>query len=408
VAENTLDIATKLKPEHGWLELFTWTHKDLIIDGILGRQDSVLVGRQAEETEPAFEVWGPDHILEYDDLDPSLANLVTTPCWQTSIVLQSDPREQDWHDAVELACNIAENCNGAVYYRETGKIVYPRGLKGQPTTTLDDSPKIDLVKLDWFVHLSEASVATAERFLSTLKQTCPEALPVRFGFHEPLEGRVPADNYGSFLKAWESGKTTEKNSLLFIKSKSPCLSGFVGFPFRFLGPVSPEGNLVKIRLDFDSRVLNQDPAWCEKVVRLFIELATNLNAFYGCGYVERNWNLYRVLSGGPDTEQYPTPLGHEWYGIPPTPMWLSWFGKPYKELVAKSFNTISPTVTERGAFVRSGEKPMNWDELKAITWNLPKSLLAKEKEDLFLKRISKRDHAHYTALPADFIPDLAS
>jgi hypothetical protein len=384
----------------------------------------VLIGRPNGD-EPVFEIWGPYQVVEDEDIAPELLEFVSAPCWTLQVHIQSDPPKNDWSDANNFVRYIAQDCGGAVYYQELGEVVWPKPKRGRldPET----APLVDLVKLEWLVHVSEPTIETAGLLLDLIKDRSPEVLPIRFGFHEPMEVRLEAGNFSPFLNArkkgldeWRQGRLTKDfpkgvqdfpSTLLFFKSKRPCFGGHVAFP-PMIGGLGrkPTEQFVRISLNFDRAQFDLDPAWCERTVGLFTDVANNLRAFYGNGYVERYWSTYRGLSGTPSTdhhpatEQYPLPIGHEWYGIPPAPTWLLWLGVPYKELVRESFQNSNNVMLEEGILIRQGPTPMDLDQLQGLAPSFPSRLLAQTIGEPWLRE--KGGRRYYRGRPAEFIPRL--
>ena len=355
------------------------------------------------------------HAFEDNDLPPDLAELVHAPCWTFQISLDSHPPKEDWELANSLARFIAITCEGAVFYNEADEILWPEAVK-KKTNWPKKPPLVDLVKLEWFVHLSQPSVSTPGLFLTLLKQLCPEAVPVRFGIVHPLQGRLENEDEGAFGDLWKEsnekqGKETSNFGMFHFTGNPPCFGGHVSFPSHLI----KEGNksnqqYVELTLQFDRGPLNTDSKWSEKVVSLFGDVAKNLQAFYGHSYVERNYSKYRGIflspksDNHPGTEQYPLPMGHEWLGIPPAPTWLVWLGPPYVGLVEESLQTVAYIQSEGGIMIRRGPKPMDLDQLQGMPLGFPQRLLVKVMEDPWLKE--KRGRWPYRGKSAEFIPQL--
>lgn len=241
------------------------------------------------------------------------------------------------------------------------------------------------------MRLSHPGAATSGPFLNLLRELCPEAVPIRFGNVEPLEYRLP-ENDALFEDLWrKSNQNQSKKALmlgtLFFTAKTPCFGGAVSFSPRLHGTgEKPEEQFVRLALRFDRGVLNDNPNSCEEVVKLFVEVSRNLRAFYAHAFVERNWSTYRGLSGTPETEQYPLPIGHEWFGIPPAPTWLHWLGHPYVSLVQESLKNVDHSTTEEGIFIRRGATPMDLDQFHGVKLSFPPGLLAQAIEDAWFRQ----------------------
>ena len=414
---NTLTLAVKEKPDQKLLNDFVASHPQLVVDGVLGEKDSVVVRKTSDQANESFEIWRPMRASEDEDLEPDLAALVQVPCWVFQISLDSNPPKDDWELANSLARFIAMTCKGAVFYDELGKVVWPEAAskKASPFTK---GRLVDLVKLQWFVHLSQPSVATASPFLTSLRKLYPEAVPVRFGIVEPLQGLLQPGDDRPFEDLWKKSDENQSRDdlnvgMIDFTGKSPCFGGFISFPPRLMGVGKKhEEQFAKVSLSFDRAPFSNDSDMCEKLVNLFSGIAKNLRAFYGHSYVERNWTTYRRLSFTPKTDQlpgtehYPLPIGHEWFGIPQAPTWLAWFGLPYVALVQESLRNVEHVRTEEGILIRRGPKPMDLDQLHASAPSFPLRLLAQVVEDPWLKE--KGGRWSYRAKRAEIIPRLDS
>ena len=80
-------------------------------------------------------------------------------------------------------------------------------------------------------HVKEPT-RTGQAFLDVLKEAFPELRPYRFGTYEPLQGQLGPEDDKPFIDAWKARHADEAgyNSLLFLKSRRPCLYSSVGFP----------------------------------------------------------------------------------------------------------------------------------------------------------------------------------
>lgn len=251
------------------------------------------------------------HAFEDNDLQPDLAELVHAPCWTVQISLDSHPPKEDWELANSLARLIAITCEGAVYYDEGDKIVWPEAVQKKANRP-EKPPLVDIVKVDWFVHLSQPSVSTPAQFLSLLRKLCPEGVPVRFGTTHPLQGRLGPENDGQLADLWKEsnekqGRETLNFGMFHFTGKPPCFGGHVSFPPQLIR----DGNrlnqrYLELMLEFDRGPLRSDSKWCEKVVDLFVEVSKTLGAFYAQSYVERNT---AIIAGSPSAQSPKIILG---------------------------------------------------------------------------------------------------
>jgi hypothetical protein len=390
-------------------------------------------GSKVEKASP-IHVSGPHKIFEDGDMQPEIVALVPAPAWQLEIG-SALSTEETWDDALGLAQYVAMNCRGAVWTGESG-LVWPRQEReGVPRAKRAEAKPIDTLALEWFSHASKGPVKSGQAFLDVLRENFSELRPYRFGMFEPLQGQLGPEDDGPFLDAWKAygAEDADIMSMLSLKGKRPFLSGYVFFPQKYLTrlrgagpfgarPLRPTQNMLRLKLEFDLDDL-KDRAALEKTVTLFVAMAKGLGSFYAHGYVERGYLSSRedrlVVSGL--KKQYPLPMGHEWFGIPPVPTWLSWFGRPYKSLVTPTLSGRDQSgisEEEGGVFVRLGEYPADLDQLQAIKLELPGELLARRDEDRDLAHLINKlenikvDDVHiqasrsYKGRPAELIPKI--
>ena len=243
-------------------------------------------------------------------------------------------------------------------------------------------PRFDLLTLEWYVHVSKPPIATARPFVELLRKYCPQALPRRFGFHEPLEGKLSVKNMHPSCNIG-SGSANQRTSYCSSSPKVRVLE--VTFPFHpKIGTFAnkPTAQFVSICLEFDGTMVSADSRWCENVVSLFTEGAVVFEAFYAHSYLEPDYTIYRGWwSPTRETKQYPLPYGHEWYGIPDVTTWLNCYGRPYKSLVEESLRGLAMTVREGGILLKLGEKPVDLDALRNSAPRIPFELLGRRTEE---------------------------
>jgi hypothetical protein len=337
-------------------------------------------GRKAARNEEPILIYGPYRIFERDDMEPDVAILVPAPCWQIEIACAVSS-EETWQDGFALAEHIAKTCKGVVWTGELG-VSWPPNAKHVPRA---EGRRIDLLKLEWVAHKSKESVKTGETFLQTLRRSLPEARPTRFGTYNPLQGQLGPKSDKPFLEFWRQCADQGFGHLSF-RSRSPLVEGYVSFPktsqFRaktrsWAPPVRPTEEIVEITMEFDEKAISENGPLRERIVKLFVEMAKQLQCFYARGYVERKFSWYRnePIDVPQVTELYPAALGYEWMGIPSEPAWLSWFGRPYMPLMGQSVKRLKPVVTKDGIFVRLGSKPADLHQLKGARIDLPDDLL---------------------------------
>ena len=335
-----------------------------VVNGALTDEGNVLISKKSRNQQhPCFTIDGPFHV-ELDDLDEQVTAAVLDARWLTQISLPAAASGADLKLALQLAKSIAETCHGAVYDPQVDQVVWPR-KSYRRFIAPKQQERIRLIGLDWYLPMSRSSSDTAKLLLRVLRKTCPEAVPTRFGTFEPLQHRLGSDDE-SFVNVWKEVGSVTYGDMFFWKSKSPSYGGSASFPdqrdrFR---PAGVE-RAICLSVDFDGRALDTNPAWCETVVNLFLEVARQLRAFYGHGYVQRNVIGGRSVWFDQQSEGAPTVRGRWWLGLPPWPTWLAWFGGGYGRLLKSSMADPAIHFPE-GIFLRCGDTPLAIDELTSV------------------------------------------
>lgn len=404
-----LTIATREKPIGLHLEEFVAARGGLTFEGQLGEEFSniIITARDKPGSDAVVEIYSPVRAIESEDIDEGLAALVTPPCWLTELGVPGFTKK-GIEVAKELARHIAERCQGAVLDPQVGSVVWPES-PSEPLRSPSKNERIREINLEWYLPRSRAAPDTGPVFMAALRRHRPEAVPVRFGKFEPLQGRLEPGRDEPFFAAWSDAGRDPLGSLIF-KAKAPCFGGSIHLP----GSRPPRvGDLpvTKISLQFDGRIVCTDESWREKVVSLFVELSRALGAFYGRGYVLRNIIVSR---GGPafdgKSETYPSAaIRGSWCGIPPTPAWLLWFGGPYTPLVRHALEGVQRIESSAGTFVRFGIEPLDLDQLRTVGVDLPDRLMAKHEIRPTIKLPDGREAKILGAdvKPAEFTPELS-
>jgi hypothetical protein len=320
-----------------------------------------------------FTVDGPFEV-EVDDLEEQVIASVLDPHWLTQISVPAAASNSDLKLAGQLAKHIAVTCDGSVYDPQLDKVVWPRQSRRRFVAPAKEE-RIRLVGLDWYLPSVQSSRETAKVLLQTLRKTCPEALPTRFGTFEPLQHRMET-NGESFVSVWEEVSRVEYGDMFFWKTKSPFYGGDISFPDQREPRLAGVKRAIHFSMSVDGRALDAEPAWRETVVRLFVELARRLRAFYGVGYVQRNVIARRSIFFDTQSEGSPTLPGRWWLGLPPTPTWLAWFGAGYRNALEASVKDRASLNTPEGILFRLGDAALDVDQLYGIFPPVPRSLFA--------------------------------
>jgi hypothetical protein len=347
---------------------------------------NVLVRRSGSDGEQAaFTIDGP-HVVEIEDLPDALAGGVLSPRFLVEISAPAAATAADRAVARGLAKQLAERFHGAVYDPQSDELLWPRTRKRVYTASRDEA-RIRVVNLSWYVEGGESAHELPAQLLHGLRGACPEALPRRYGDHEPFQHKMEPGRENDFISFWRDLAAHELRQMLSWKAQSPCFGGTASFPDK--RAKYPDGRpagipgtkkCTVISLDFDGRALHGDERWCTAVVGLFSSMAKRLGAHYAAAHVERNVIAKRSLWYDGESERLPMPFS-SFAGLPPVPTWLAWFGRPYAPHVADSMRDHAEQTGDGAWLFRGGPEPMDVDELANRFPSLPARLIFKPRED---------------------------
>ena len=197
-----LTIATREKPIQLYLQEFAAARSGLTYEGRLGEEFSnvIITVRDKPGLDAFVELYSPVRAIESEDIDEGLAALVTPPCWLTELGVPGFTK-RGIEVAKELARHIAERCQGAVLDPQVGSVIWAVSPPEPPQSRSKDE-RIREVNLEWYLPPSRAAPDTGLIFLATLRRHCQEAVPVRLGKFEPLQGRLESSRDEPFFAAW--------------------------------------------------------------------------------------------------------------------------------------------------------------------------------------------------------------
>jgi hypothetical protein len=347
------------------------------------------------EVAELIQVEGPV-AAELEDFADEITEACAMPRWMTSIMVPYSAGG----DAIETACELAEAIakagDGAAFDPQTEMILWPtapdaikavRAARGEPARPRGKERKTSLVSLEWLVTAEQWDQAPAT-LLAVLARHVPEALPTRYGHHEPLQHRYEdAEAFARFVVVADD---EDGDDDVDYDAK--------GDGFWWAGAPSFGGSWTLVRehgigalgVDFDLQGIG---GRLDAVVALFADAARELGAFFAAAQVEPGVtvnaaNRVYLTADSEGQETFLTLDG--WRGLPPVPTWLSWFGRPYRDLVdphliperfvgpRKGFlrRRATPDIhIERardGILVRIGDSPKPVGELG--DWPLPREL----------------------------------
>lgn len=234
--------------------------------------------------------------------------------------------------AMKIARTLAELTDGVVHDRQNDD----RPIWSRRPLRLFKPPaakRIDVIDFEWFIRREDLPPGLPGRLLESFRTWIPEALPRRFGEHEPLQHALADEGDDGFVRAWRS-----ESGGLFWKTTRPCLSGSASAigdaftPYLIGGEDELRHPIGQISLTLDLRTL-EDRRWRDDLVSAFASVAEVTGAFYAQASVERNWG-YGGGSLWCDGQTQTNPgltVRARWYGLPPYPVWLAWHGDLYHD-----------------------------------------------------------------------------
>ncbi|MER7070197.1 hypothetical protein [Terrabacter sp. NPDC000476] len=307
-----------------------------------------------------FTLDGPAPI-DPEDVPAEVSAVLLDASYLYRIAAVEGSAEVSIQHAIRFARRLAESTDGAVVDQQTER-VWSRSRsrsfrRPEPTT------RVDVVELEWFCLRADIDDGTPTVFLETVERHLPEALPRRFGEHEPLQGRYDDGGAEGFLRSWR-----DATSFISFTGTGVCADGAMdaGPADEFSGP------FWSMSLSVHAEAL-RSPDWREAARRVFLALADGLPAFYACATVTRDhiWSGRSLRADG-RTESVHRPLERQdsWMGLPPRTPWWTWLGTPYRE-VASLLPARRVTATRVGVLWESAPDPAPADSLEPLSVLLP-------------------------------------
>jgi hypothetical protein len=278
------------------------------------------------------EVDGP---LEAQDEDapPQVVAALLSVGWTVELSLPAAATKRDVTAAARFARAVAESGRGVVYDPQEDRITWPRNpARLRKVETSREGRADDLaIQLHW-LFARRLTSADAHTLLAVLSDAMPEAVPVRFGDYEPMQGRLERDGAEAFAAFWDGG------DMAFWRGAKPFDWGFVflergrgaALPPDQRPPLGPD----ELELDFLSGVCD-DARWLAAIERLLVHVADALGAFFAYAHHEKQ-----------KVERHA-----DWQGLPPEPLWLAWLGDAYREAAGA------------GPLIRNADRP---DDFKVL------------------------------------------
>lgn len=323
------------------------------------------------------EVDGPNR-LEAEDLPDRATGAIRGSGWLVEISAKG-PTSGKW--AMELAIHLARAADGVVFDPQEDAVTWPSGWRSaDPATGVE---LIDLVELSWYVHRPSDIAGLIRRMLQVVEDHAPEALPKRYGTYEPFQERFEGPGRGEDLARVAVEAALTYASMVFFSANRPAYSGALSISSLQKYPPGHDRATVQLSASFDGRAFARDVAFADRIVSLFLAMASEVKSIYAAAWVERDWELRRGrIWSGAATESRPLPRADAWIGLPASPTWLAWFGGPYVSEIREAIVRRGHPTTESddGLFLRVGEQPRNASELAGVFPPLPGHLITRRRD----------------------------
>lgn len=353
-----LEVATRHEPTEAAVKAFLYQDESLRVEGAFGTGSNLVVERRSPGGfRSLFTVDGPDS-AEGEDLPAPLASLEPRPRWNLLISVHEAARPEGVRVAQMLARQVAEAWDGVVYDPQSDEIVRTGGERERPERAA--GKRLAIVEVEWVFPLSRFTMESLNVLLDVIERVFPQAMPRR-------ERRLQA--------SWREQSVGANRSFASLswEAREPTYGALVYIDRQRDYPVKGSVAAWALTLSIDYETVKTNSSVRERVVDLFVQIATQLGAFYGAayvrrGYIERQGKLLTDL----ETEDYFIPT---WNGLPSFPTWLAWFGQPYRGLIAPTLAGNRVHERSGGLFLRMGDEPMTRDEMEDLFPLLPPLLV---------------------------------
>ncbi len=310
--------------------------------------------------EVAFSVEGPMRV-ERDDLPLVVARTlpgstcvyhVRVPYDVKSVGDEFRAEPNDHH--LGAAKEYAEDLATAV----GGQVVDPQVISSPEDEEADPSRRTAeklYVHLRWFRRFGELADATAlaERYLQAVRESFPLAVPVRFGSHEPFQGRLPRDGGAAFDALYRAECRADS---LAMTSKD--------FISASISPWTPiGGDYQTISIDFDLDHLVESDA-LGAVEGFLVDVARRVGSFFA--FAELNDTRFATAR--------PRGFDGAWGGLPVDPQWATWYDAEYSTLVRPRLRGGEIQEFPEGLMHRWSTTPARADAIRrglSTTWPPP-------------------------------------
>jgi hypothetical protein len=257
-----------------------------------------------------------------EDVPHDVAQLLPGVAYRYGLVLEPIGAPAAGKKLLVGAANaIAKAAHGAVVDPQTDEVWLPSGLKRYRTTQKEET--VAVVNFAWW-HWGRPSRARVGELLTVLERTLPEALPRRYGDHEPPPHEYAKTGRKHFLDTLAKGHVAVWYPNRPVVSAHACWDARQGWINEHLG--------FRAQL-FEVGVLASalaQPGWARQLARFWRAASAVLQPFFGSVRTLRGYqmNANGRLWHGSRTEEEPT-RSWWWRGIPASLGHAVVLGEPY-------------------------------------------------------------------------------
>lgn len=356
-----LYVATRLKPSEQQLRDLWTRQTGVVIEGTFAGGGTLVIEEVGGG--PLCVIDAPTRV-NAEEIDALPAGIRPRPRWLLFLSVPAAGEERGVTLTYRVALALAGICDGVVYDPRTDEVVQSNGQR--EAVKQPDKTRISTVSVSWFLPISHFTPETGETFLAVADRIMPQVTP-----------RRRAD----FLSWLAIEHESIRDAFFWWKGRKPCFNGYAYVETR---PTARSRAVPawKIELDLHEEPIRTNPRVRETLIHLFTSVGTEVGAFYGAAYVEREVVLtgrsigYDFGSFRAQSVVIPT-----WGGLPRFAMWLSWYGPPYRDLVAPALGDRAIEV-DGGLLLRLAELPADPMELAGQSPSLPEELTQNSRREV--------------------------
>ena len=220
---------------------------------------------------------GPDR-LDEEDIPPSYLHLIGKKRWLYRVHLEGQIEQEDQPQIDEWLRSIVAESKGVLIDLQSEEYETP---SKSGTITPNDTEAPIMGAMSFYFEDGEGFYEHGfNAMLKTVETYFPKALPTRYGYYEPLQGKVQQGQYAEIAEAFQ------RDTDLFMKSPTPFGHIFTSIPCkktfeRYHPQHSMRRHFLLGNVRFDiRRKLFENPADLAAVLRLFKELCVELDVLY--------------------------------------------------------------------------------------------------------------------------------